>query len=65
MNPTTAILVNFSVDEGNRLFTDCRQVGAVTNSLGIRNNDYGAPILVCSNPRQPLWKDWPSLRTLD
>lgn len=65
MNPTTAILVNFSLDEGNRLFTDCRQVGTVTNSLGIHNNDYGAPILVCSNPRQPLWKDWPSLQTLD
>ena len=65
MNPTTAVMINFTLDEGNELFSDCRQVGTVTNSAGIHNNDYGAPILVCTNPRQPLWTKWRSLQTLD
>ena len=65
MNPTTAVMVNFTLDEGHRLFTDCRQVGTVTNPAGIHNNDYGAPILVCTNPRQPLWRKWRSLQILD
>jgi len=58
-------MINFTLDEGNRLFETCRQVGTVTNSQGVHNNDYGAPILVCSGPRQPLWQVWRSLQTLD
>jgi hypothetical protein len=65
MNPMTVVMVDFTLDEGNQLFSDCRQVGTVTNSLGIHNNTYGAPILVCSNPRRPLWQAWKSLQTLD
>jgi 4-amino-4-deoxy-L-arabinose transferase-like glycosyltransferase len=65
MDPTSAVMINFSVAEGERLFSDCREVGTVTNSEGIKNNDYGAPILVCSNPRRPLWQEWPSLQALD
>ena len=53
MHPTTAVLINYAPQEANLLFTDCREAGTVTNSLGVHNNDYGAPILVCSNPRQP------------
>ncbi|HEV2414511.1 MAG TPA: glycosyltransferase family 39 protein [Candidatus Dormibacteraeota bacterium] len=65
MDPTTVVLINFTLDEGNRLFTDCRQVATVTNSQGIVTNDYGAPILICTNPRRPLWQAWQSLQTLD
>lgn len=65
INPTTVVMINFTVEEGNRLFTECSQAGTVTNSLGIHNNDYGAPILVCTNPRRPLWEYWGSLQTLD
>lgn len=65
MDPTTVVLINFTLDDGNHFFTDCRQVGTVTNSLVLHNNDYGAPILICTGPRQPLWKDWRSLQTLD
>ena len=65
MDPSTAVMINFTQDEGSRLFRDCRQVGTITNSAGIHNNDYGAPILVCTNPRQPLWKVWPELQLLD
>jgi len=65
MNPTSAVMVNFTLEEGRRLFRDCRQVGTVTNAAGIHNNDYGAPILVCTDPRQPLGQEWRSLQTLD
>ncbi|HKW71545.1 MAG TPA: glycosyltransferase family 39 protein [Candidatus Dormibacteraeota bacterium] len=64
-NPTTVVMINFTLDEGNRLFSDCRQVGTVTNHLGIHNGTWGAPILVCTSPRQPLWHIWRSLQTLD
>jgi len=65
MDPDTVVMINFTLAEGNELFDVCRQVGTVTNSLGIHNNDYGAPILVCSGPRKPLWQAWRSLQTLD
>jgi 4-amino-4-deoxy-L-arabinose transferase-like glycosyltransferase len=65
LDPSTAILVNFTLEEGNGLFFDCRQVGTIANQYGIQNDEYGAPILVCSNPRKPLWQAWRSLQTLD
>lgn len=65
MNPSTVVMVDFTLDEGNRLFDTCRIAGTVSNSLGLHNNDYGAPILVCSGPRKPLWQAWSSLQTLD
>jgi 4-amino-4-deoxy-L-arabinose transferase-like glycosyltransferase len=65
MDPMTVVTIDFTLDEGKQLFSECRQVGTVTNSLGLHNNTYGAPILVCSNPRKPLWQAWRSLQTLD
>ena len=65
MDPSTVVMVNFTLTEAQQLFLECRQVATVTNSLGIQNNDYGAPILVCSEPRRPLWQAWRSLQTLD
>lgn len=65
MNPSTVVLIDFTTDDAKRLFDDCRQVGTVTNSGDVHSNFYGAPILVCSGPREPLWQAWPSLQTLD
>ncbi len=65
MNPTTVVMINFTLDEGNQLFDTCRRVGTVTNSVDVHNNDYGAPIIVCSGPQKPLWQVWRSLQTLD
>ncbi|HKW71777.1 MAG TPA: glycosyltransferase family 39 protein [Candidatus Dormibacteraeota bacterium] len=65
MDPATVVMINFTLDEGNRLFSDCRQVGTVTNHLGIHNGTWGAPILVCTGPRRPLWQVWRSVQTLD
>jgi hypothetical protein len=58
-------MINFTLIDGESLFMDCHQVGTVTNSLGKQNNDLGAPILVCTTPRRPLWEAWRSLQTLD
>jgi 4-amino-4-deoxy-L-arabinose transferase-like glycosyltransferase len=65
MDPTTLVLVGFSLDDGNRMFGDCHAAGTVTNSLGVHNDEYGSPILICSNLRRPLWSVWASLQTLD
>jgi 4-amino-4-deoxy-L-arabinose transferase-like glycosyltransferase len=65
LDSKTVVAVGFSLDAGNRFFGDCRQAGTVTNNLGIGNEEYGRPILVCSSPRRPLWQIWPSLQTLD
>jgi hypothetical protein len=65
MDPKTVVMIDYTLAQANRLFSDCRQVGTVTNSGPVHSNFYGAPIVVCTGPRQPLWKAWPSLRTLD
>ncbi len=65
MDPSTVVMIDFSLDDGDKLFTTCRQVGTVTNSSGPHSNFYGAPILICSGPRQPLWQAWRQLQTLD
>ena len=65
MDPQTVVMIDFTIDEANRLFQSCRQVGTVSNSGPPHSNFYGAPILVCTQPREPLWKAWPTLQTLD
>jgi hypothetical protein len=65
MDPSTLVLVGFSLDDGNRLFGDCRQASIVTNTLGVHNEEYGSPILICTNLHRPLWSLWASLQTLD
>jgi 4-amino-4-deoxy-L-arabinose transferase-like glycosyltransferase len=65
MDPSTVVMIDFTVQEGERFFRECRQEGTVTSSGAVRGNVYGAPILVCTDPRLPLWQAWPGLRTLD
>jgi 4-amino-4-deoxy-L-arabinose transferase-like glycosyltransferase len=65
LDPSTVVLVGFSPDVASRYFADCRQAATVSNSLGIHNDEFGAPILVCTSPRRPLWQVWGSLQTLD
>jgi hypothetical protein len=65
MDPSTTVMVGFAPDLAGRYFADCRQAGKITNDEGVQNDFTGDPILVCSQPRQPLWKVWSSLQTLD
>jgi hypothetical protein len=40
------------------LFADCAQVGTITNSYDLHNEETGKPISVCRNPRFPLDELW-------
>jgi len=44
------------------LFQTCTQMGTITNSYGLHNEEYGAPIFVCRSPRLPLDQLWPRLK---
>jgi hypothetical protein len=65
MDPQTVVLVGFTLAEGGRYFAECHQVGTITNDYGIENDFSGDPVLVCTQPKQPLWKMWPELQALD
>ena len=65
LDPTVAVLVGYGQPFAERYFADCRQAGEVTNTLGIHNEEYGTPVLVCTNPRQPLWTVWRQFQLLD
>lgn len=65
MDPPTAVVLGFDSGHIATYFDTCRQAGTVTNEYRLANQEYGGPILVCTNPRQPLWKVWASLQALD
>ena len=45
------------------LFGTCSAMGTVTNSYGLHNEEFGAPISVCRQPKLPLDELWPRLKT--
>jgi 4-amino-4-deoxy-L-arabinose transferase-like glycosyltransferase len=63
--PQTVVAVGFDRKTLLSLFTDVTQVGVVSNSYDVRNEEYGMPIYICSGPRVPLHSAWASLRRLD
>jgi len=65
MDPQTVVMVGYTTAEASRYFSVCRTATAIANEHGIQNDFTGDPILVCTGPREPLWKAWPSLQTLD
>ncbi len=44
------------------LFYRCDQVGSISNSYGLHNEEFGAPLLVCRQPKLPLDELWPRLK---
>ena len=44
------------------LFASCDRVGSVTNSYGLRNEELGAPLLVCRGPKMPIDQLWARLK---
>jgi hypothetical protein len=44
------------------LFDQCRQVGTISNSYDLHNQEFGAPLAVCSQPKYPLDQLWPRLK---
>jgi len=44
------------------LFGTCSSMGTVTNSYGLHNEEFGAPISVCRQPKLSLDELWPRLK---
>jgi 4-amino-4-deoxy-L-arabinose transferase-like glycosyltransferase len=44
------------------LFGQCRVVATITNSYGLHNEEFGAPISVCSDPVRPMDDLWPEFK---
>jgi 4-amino-4-deoxy-L-arabinose transferase-like glycosyltransferase len=57
-------VIAIGFDEGflRTLFDRCDHVGSVTNSYGLNNEEYGAPLTVCRQPKFPLEQLWPRLK---
>ncbi|MDQ6774569.1 MAG: hypothetical protein M3024_16575 [Candidatus Dormibacteraeota bacterium] len=65
MNPDVVIAVGYERQDLQPLFADVKEVGTVTNSYGVANQEAGKPIFVCRSPRRPLVQAWPSLKAQD
>lgn len=57
--PATLIVLGFSPDRVNGIFTGCRLAGHNGNSQGVVNEEskYHPDIFVCGPPRMP-WPEW-------
>jgi len=65
MAPSTLIVVGYPRQRLATLFGDIQQAGTITNSYGLRNEEYGKAIWICRSPLVPLDKAWPRLKALD
>lgn len=63
--PETVIVLGFSEERLNRLFTRCQLAGHVTNAFGVKNQEttYHPNIFVCNGPREPWDSLWVNLRS--
>ena len=48
-----------------QLFGSVVAAGDISNSYGVQNYEATRAIFICTQPRQPLWQEWPALKTLD
>ncbi len=65
MSPSTVIVVGYERRYLATMFGDIQQAGAVTNSYGMRNEEYGNVIWMCRSPLVALDVAWPRLEALD
>jgi Dolichyl-phosphate-mannose-protein mannosyltransferase len=57
------IAVGFRASFLSTLFDSCSTVGTISNSYGLRNQEFGAPIVMCSRPKLPLDQLWRHLKS--
>jgi 4-amino-4-deoxy-L-arabinose transferase-like glycosyltransferase len=65
MAPATVIVVGYPRQFLATFFGDIQQAGTITNSYGLRNEEYGKAIWICRSPLVPLDRAWPRLKALD
>jgi len=62
LDPTTIVSVGYAPSELSFLCGSITEAGSVTIPYSIDNLNQGAPILVCTDLREPLDRAWPTLR---
>jgi len=65
MTPSTVVIVGYSRQYLATFFGDIQQATTITNSYGLRNEEYGKSIWICRSPLVPLDQAWPRLKALD
>jgi 4-amino-4-deoxy-L-arabinose transferase-like glycosyltransferase len=65
MAPSTVIVVGYQRGYLATIFGDIQQAGTITNSYGLRNEEFGKAIWICRSPLVPLDQAWPRLKALD
>ena len=59
------ITVNLDIKFLGTLFEECEAAGTVSNSYGLHNEEYGAPLGLCRRPKVPLNVLWPKLKEFE
>ena len=62
LDPTTIVSVGYAPGDLSFLCGSINRAGTVTIPYSIDNLNQGAPILVCTDLREPLDQAWPTLR---
>jgi 4-amino-4-deoxy-L-arabinose transferase-like glycosyltransferase len=65
MTPSTVIVIGYSRQYLGAFFGDIQQAATITNTYGLRNEEFGKSIWICRSPLVPLDKAWPRLKALD
>jgi hypothetical protein len=57
-------VLGYSLQEAERLFASCTQVGRVTNQYNVENEEttLQPDIWLCRQPRQPWEELWPQMQ---
>ncbi|MHB8488631.1 MAG: ArnT family glycosyltransferase [Candidatus Dormibacteria bacterium] len=58
-------IIAIGLDTGvlSTLFDGCSTVATISNAYGLRNQEWGAPVVVCARPTVPLEQLWPHLKS--
>jgi hypothetical protein len=65
MTPSTVIVIGYSRQYLGAFFGDIQQAATITNTYGLRNEEFGKSIWICRSLLVPLDKAWPRLKALD
>ena len=59
------VIVGYQFDDVRGLFGSCEVVARLDNGVGVDNEEQGAPVALCRDPRMPWSALWPRFRHLD
>lgn len=59
------VVVGYQLHAVRDLFGSCDVVTRLDNGVGVDNEEEGAPVAICRDPRKPWSAVWPQFRHLD